>query len=140
MIAKICGICGKKFRRSDKHRVYCSIKCNKQGQINIRHNWYLDNIDTIKKRRDKNPNNARTQRKAVLKKKYGLTFESYFQILEKQNGRCAICRQPIKLHVDHDHRTGKVRGLLCSNCNMALGSFKDDIGILQNAITYLGIR
>jgi len=136
----ICKICGRKFRYSNKHRIYCSTKCNKQGQVDVRHIWYIMHIDIIKKRRDKNPNTARTQRRAVLKKKYGMTPGDYSQMWKKQKGRCVICKQPVKLHVDHNHKTGKVRGLLCSNCNTALGSFKDNIGILQNAIKYLRLR
>lgn len=70
--------------------------------------------------------------------------DDYNQMLESQNYRCAICGDEgnkenrfRKLSIDHDHKTGKVRGLLCSNCNFLLGQAKDDIGILRNAITYL---
>ena len=59
-----------------------------------------------------------------------------------QDGRCAICERdvceiPRGLYIDHDHKTGKVRGLLCDRCNMSLGGFKDNVIILQNAINYL---
>ena len=58
-----------------------------------------------------------------------------------QAGLCGICKRPdssgIKLSVDHCHQTGKVRGLLCGNCNRALGLFRDNINLLTNAVSYL---
>lgn len=74
-----------------------------------------------------------------LYRRYGLTYEKYMLLLEHQNYSCAICNtQPDKkLVVDHDHQTGEVRALLCRSCNVALGFLKEDINILQNAITYI---
>ena len=75
---------------------------------------------------------------------FGLTLDDYNQMLESQNYRCAICGDEgnqenrfRKLSIDHDHKNGKVRGLLCSHCNFMLGQAKDDVEILQNAILYL---
>ena len=80
-------------------------------------------------------------------KKFGLTKESYNTLLKEQNNKCAVCRASIghisknktncRLAVDHDHKTGKIRGLLCGSCNRALGLLKDSINNLQNAISYL---
>ena len=81
------------------------------------------------------------------KKKYGMTDQEYSVLLEKQNNKCAICFESethkgrggevIPLAVDHCHKTGVVRGLLCFKCNTAIGKFNDDPQILQNAIVYL---
>lgn len=71
---------------------------------------------------------------------YGLTPEHYDELVHAQDGVCAICqRAPRKgvLSVDHDHRTGKVRGLLCGQCNMAIGAFTDSPPIMARAIEYL---
>lgn len=72
---------------------------------------------------------------------YGITPEELKTMYDKQEGKCAICStEPTTkrgLHVDHCHETGKVRGLLCHGCNVALGSFKDDVQLLNNAIKYL---
>lgn len=77
-----------------------------------------------------------------LKWKFGITIEDYERMLENQANRCAICGgyQVIKgdnLYVDHNHQTGKVRGLLCHYCNVGIGMLKDNPQILQNAIDYL---
>lgn len=76
-----------------------------------------------------------------LRKKYGITLEDYTIMLTAQNGVCKICGKVNSggqmLAVDHDHMTGKIRGLLCSNCNSVLGYSKDDISILTKAINYL---
>lgn len=70
--------------------------------------------------------------------KYGLTWEEWKQMLERQGNACAICgdRQS-ELVIDHNHKSGKVRGLLCSNCNSGLGMFKDNRHALRTALLYL---
>lgn len=73
-------------------------------------------------------------------RKYGLTPESYAQLLDKQGGVCAICskqEEGKRLAVDHDHESGKVRGLLCGQCNTGLGKFYDNVDTLSKAILYL---
>jgi hypothetical protein len=77
-----------------------------------------------------------------LQKRYNITLEDYNKILENQGSKCAICKTnqldlSTKLHVDHCHTTGIVRGLLCYNCNSGLGRFKDNINFLNTAINYL---
>ena len=76
-----------------------------------------------------------------VSKLYGLTREEYDQMVEDQGGKCAICgsfgNSRKSLAVDHDHRTGKVRGLLCEHCNNGLGCFLDDVRLLIKAIKYL---
>ena len=84
-------------------------------------------------------------RRRVLSR-YGITPEEYDAILESQNGTCAICNLPPKttghanqrtLSVDHNHATGRVRSILCSNCNHIIGKCKEDVSILEKAIAYL---
>lgn len=73
-----------------------------------------------------------------LKFKYGITYEQYLDMQQKQNGVCAICAQPPvkKLFVDHCHTTGKVRGLLCHSCNSYLGRLERNKNSLQRLIQY----
>lgn len=80
-----------------------------------------------------------------LQKNFGLTIDDYNQILKKQNGVCAICFKKSekakgrwgKLYVDHCHKTGKIRGLLCNRCNLGLGHFEDSPELLFSATNYL---
>lgn len=76
-------------------------------------------------------------------KQYGITPEIYFQMLEEQDNKCAICfttepgAKKKRFSVDHCHKTGRVRGLLCQYCNKALGGFMDNTEILGSAIKYI---
>ncbi|MBB4744479.1 hypothetical protein BJY16_007938 [Actinoplanes octamycinicus] len=72
-----------------------------------------------------------------LRRRYGIGQAEFDALLADQGGVCAICGAPDPQHVDHDHRTGRVRGILCFNCNGGLGQFRDDPVFLANAITYL---
>ena len=80
------------------------------------------------------------------KNKYGLDIKEYDRMFKKQDGKCAICKKPetrkrkdrvLRLAVDHNHRTGNVRGLLCHKCNAGIGNLNDSSELLKNAIRYL---
>jgi len=79
----------------------------------------------------------RTVLRGLLRRKYGMTVEEYDRLLEKQDGKCAICRRMAKLHIDHCHPKERTRGLLCASCNLAIGLLKEDLGTLRNAIFYI---
>ena len=82
--------------------------------------------------------NKSKQRIIDLKYSYNLTYEEYKKLLKNQKGRCKICGILLKRpYVDHSHKTEKIRGLLCSNCNSGLGWMRDNPFILYNAIKYL---
>lgn len=86
--------------------------------------------------------NPLQRRSVVLKNKYGITQVDFEKMFAIQGGRCKVCKSTDpgpagNFAVDHCHDTGKVRGLLCYKCNMGLGSFRDSITILKNAIEYL---
>ena len=87
--------------------------------------------------------NPDLQRNRDLKRLYNITLEEYAERLKQQDGKCAACgtSNPGGRHntfvVDHSHTTGAVRGLLCHNCNTALGLLKDNADTLANLITYL---
>lgn len=111
--------------------------------------WHADNqeqhIESSRQWKAENPERRRvTQRRYDLKRNYGMTPEEYDALLRKQDFKCAICgteesgrRGSSGLAVDHDHKTGRVRGLLCSPCNAALGAFRDDYEIILRARAYL---
>ncbi len=83
------------------------------------------------------------ERRLALKSKFGISPEIYLDMLVQQNNGCAICGETTmpsgkkNLTVDHCHQTSKVRGLLCHNCNLGLGHFKDSTDIIKSAILYL---
>ena len=82
---------------------------------------------------------ARNIRNSRLKGKYGISLDQYENMEKSQNKKCLICEEETKrnLAVDHCHETGKVRGLLCMNCNTGLGHFKDNKELLERALKYL---
>ena len=81
-------------------------------------------------------------RNSTLKKKYGITLDEYWKLFKKQDSCCAICSRKESngsglFHVDHDHKTGKVRGILCQPCNTTLGKVQEKEEILFGLIQYL---
>lgn len=102
--------------------------------------WCKQQRDYAKMMREENKNKHKER---YLKKKYNLTLEERSKLLKSQNNCCAICgynklenenKFPV---IDHCHNTGKIRGILCANCNIGLGMFKDEIDLLEKAISYL---
>ncbi len=76
---------------------------------------------------------------AAMGRTYGVTAAAILKLKEDQNFECAICHAALdsRAHVDHDHGTGKVRGILCFTCNTGLGKFRDNVEYLRSAVTYL---
>lgn len=108
----------------------------------IKARYRAKNPDVIREYRQRKKEHTRAGK---LLSKYGLTVEMFNNMLNKQGGLCAICRAVLesgyRMHVDHDHETGAVRGILCNSCNMGLGKFKDSPLLLESALRYLrGIR
>ncbi len=103
---------------------------------------------TISPRRgaDYTPDPAEAQRRRVRKHRIGITHGEYVALWNDQRGLCAICRQPESvarngriqsLPADHDHKTGRIRGLLCHRCNVAIGLLREDPALFMAAATYL---
>jgi len=86
-------------------------------------------------------NNPNSCKNIQLRNKFGITLEQYNEMLASQGGVCAICKQPCEtgksLAVDHCHKTGKVRGLLCQHCNTGFGQFRENKKFLISAISYI---
>jgi Recombination endonuclease VII len=110
---------------SDGKSTYCK-PCTKADVLR----WVRENPEQFR----------RTQRKSILKRRFGLTEDQLALLLEKQGGVCPICGDPISdqnLNVDHDHSAGHVRGILCARCNRTIGLLRDDPALLRRAAAYL---
>ncbi|SRR6266478_3293906 len=137
---KVCSKCGidkarcdyyvKKFRnKNGTYRIYLNSHCKECHNV-LQEVWNAKNIDRIRA----------THRRAHRRKSFGVQSHEYVEMYQKQNFVCAICGSEDigrRLDIDHDHETGQVRGLLCSNCNIGLGKFKDNPELLRKAIVYL---
>jgi hypothetical protein len=112
----------KRWYEANREREIARVKAWQQANAE-RHN------ENQRARRERPEVKAR-EREGHLKRKFGITQERYAELLAAQGGGCAVCRRKAKpgrsLHVDHDHATGEVRGLLCFSCNAALGHLADD--------------
>lgn len=119
-----CATCKVQFLGLHYASKYCSQKCEYK-------NYYQRNR---KRMLDKGYR---------LKKDYKLSWNDYLQLLIVQDNKCAICQRTSEsevLCVDHCHKTGQIRGLLCRKCNMMLGLAGDSIDLLQNSVKYLKKR
>jgi hypothetical protein len=126
---------------------YCSDKCNKKAsdkRCAPRVKKYLAGYyEAHKGPSTRPPRKHESEQDRNLKKKYGISMQTWREIREAQGGKCGLCGDPIgdkpghNTHLDHCHETGTVRGILCNRCNTGLGAFGDNISNLEAAIRYL---
>ena len=154
---KKCGepkLLGEFYRAAgmrDGHRSECKACFSSQQKA-----WYAANrataIANVKRWQQENAEHVRAYRREYRKRRkaedrdahlrptFGFSTAEYEAMLSVQCGGCAICGRPpgkTALHVDHDHGSGEIRGLLCVSCNNALGQFKDDEALLMRAMRYV---
>lgn len=158
----ICTDCGEAFtverkRPTGTPPARCR-PCFRKFSRERQYRWRQEHPEQWKITRDKawakraaDPDYLRQKREREAERVYGLTAEEFHRLLQAQDGNCAICglpprgrangrarpeREP-RLHVDHDHTTGRVRGLLCGNCNTMIGLAGEDPKVLLKAVEYL---
>lgn len=142
---KVCTKCGIEqsienfYERSDqpgKRRYEC--KPCLRASNRERHKRYLENPDWVRRR-------DRWLREGQLAKDYGISLSTYQRMFDRQGGRCAVCgeseyrkvgNRTVALCVDHDHRTGEVRALLCNDCNTALGLMREGARRISMLLDY----
>ena len=111
---------------------------NKAKRLKQVQEWRKNNPEKFKAMPSRSPEHIKKQQ---LKKRHGITLEQFNQMLVAQDGKCAICHMGFKDNkdtcVDHNHKTGQIRQLLCFNCNVGIGKFDDSVRLLQNAVDYL---
>lgn len=115
--------------------------CSQKETIEWRNKHRSEYNNYVAQWRAKNPDK---QHATEIKRDYGLDISDYNRIILEQRNKCAICNEAHnpkikrgRLYVDHDHKTGLIRGLLCGGCNSMLGYAKDSVETLQKAIDYL---
>lgn len=121
----------------------------KARELETSKRWRMKNPEKYKEstKRSNSKKTKEDQKSSFIKSVYGITLDEYNTMLEMQNGVCAICSNKEvaksrytgtrRLSIDHDHKTGKIRGLLCSKCNFGISAFHDDIEKMFSAIIYL---
>lgn len=153
-----CPICNSLFKPMQKRgvgRMCCSDECTIIWRKQYKPN-HLERVAKRKQHLEDLKEYGRSDRKMnpdkyadmALRKKYGISLDQYNEMFGIQDGLCAICKKPEKevdiktgkprrLALDHHHDSGKIRKLLCSNCNLGIGNFGEDIEALKSAIDYL---
>lgn len=130
-MSKKCKTCGVEKDVSD---FYTGRKDCKDCKNAAARQWRKDNPANVQR-------HLIRMRERAKERRYGITQSDFDKILKTQNNKCAICESEFKsskdTHIDHCHDSFKVRGLLCSNCNVALGQFNDNLELMKNAIEYL---
>jgi hypothetical protein len=102
-----------------------------------RHSYYKYRQQVLARAKAFATSNPLVMKDRKLRERYGIGLAQFEAMLTAQNGRCAICDEAVPLVVDHDHKTGVVRDLLCEQCNHGLGRFRDNIMFLLSAARYL---
>ena len=137
----------KKYREAnnDKDRLRAEkyYQDNRDHVLERQKTYYQNNKEKIIERSKKYLSSHKNEkRNGDLRRKFGTSLDYYNELYEKQHGLCAICgkketREGYILAVDHDHVTGKIRGLLCNNCNTGIGLLQDSYDILISASEYI---
>jgi len=137
---RTCPTCGELFvvsKRGKNRHIFCSKYCrdkhpdSKKKKAEDIKNWKARNPEKVR------AGGLKHQEKQLLKR-YGLSIEDKEKLLASQDGKCAVCRGPFdKICVDHNHKNGEVRGLLCRCCNWLLGNSRDNPTTLRRGADYL---
>lgn len=137
------------FKDPQRRKEYDKNRSPREDRASYHRKWYKKNKARIRKiarvyARQHPEKNTSSRLKTV----FGITLDEYNDMLKSQDERCAICgrhyteasRDKRRLAVDHDHKTGRIRGLLCTNCNGAIGRFSDSVELMSKAIEYLNLH
>lgn len=137
----ICKKCGATESFYKSQPSYC-----KQCMKLLSKSWEKANPERRRKTKlhwQQKPEQVVKRKQRHLYSTYGLTGEGFDRMLLEQGYKCPICFKEVsnkpdhRTHIDHDHATNKVRGVLCRSCNQGIGFLQHDVGILEKAITYL---
>lgn len=129
--------------RRDGYQTYCR-NCHNTMQREKYKNNPEEKLKRQIRQRKRQSVNPLAKKDAELKRLYNISIDDYLAMFKDQNMVCKVCKSECKtknsLSVDHDHNTGKVRGLLCNRCNRAIGMFEDNPDLLIKAAKYLQLN
>lgn len=100
-------------------------------------------VDRVYNTENKKFTPLETHRRSHVKRRYGISYDVCKELFTKQNGKCAICNEKKEdinmngLHIDHNHKTGKIRELLCRRCNIVLGHIENNLDLLKSMLDYI---
>lgn len=139
-MVRMCEQCSK-VEVPKRHR-FCD-SCKKTRKLKTFGDWAKHN-KTHRKKWQKEYQQTNTYKSNLMLRTYGITQEEYNEMLKEQDYSCAICQThqdefENRLSIDHNHNTGSIRGLLCSNCNTAIGLLGDNLESIQKALDYLKV-
>jgi hypothetical protein len=149
---KVCSACGvektlDQFHKREHYQLGVVGQCKQCFGARVR-KWRKENPETVKaiRKRYSQTENAKALSRSssfrwALRNVFFLTMEQYLDMVERQQNQCAICgclgNDEQKLHLDHDHKSGKIRALLCNRCNLLIGKADDSAELLKKAAQYL---
>ena len=114
---------------------------HKECSRELRRQWNINNPERYRASYTETPEKKEHRRRRLIEKKYGLSYKDWEGLWYSQDGRCAICDKFIDdlkdICIDHNHKTGEIRGLLCKECNLGIGCFLDDPELTKLATEYL---
>jgi len=147
---KTCKACKKLIKGINSKKRYQETKhIDKEAKLKVNRDWHKNNKASVRLRNSEwQKNNQDRVRHNTLMSAHGITLDDYKSMLIQQNNLCAICHgaetkiskktgRTKNFCVDHNHKTGRIRGLLCDDCNIAIGKMKENINSLKAAIEYL---
>ncbi len=134
-----CKVCNLSYQ----HRRYVANPEPVKARVKAWQRANAEELNAYRRERRQDPIVKSRDRAGHLRRKYGLSLAEYDEMLAAQGGGCFLCeappQPPYSLHVDHDHTTGRLRGLLCFSCNNALGNFGEDPDRLRAAARYVEV-
>jgi hypothetical protein len=134
-IRRKCSYCNRTFWSNNIRKIYCSSNCNVYNNRDL--SPKQKEMKRVRSREYYRKLSKSDRKNLKLQSRYGISLKEFKTISKKQKGKCAICFKKLKLSVDHCHKSGMIRSLLCNGCNRGLGYFSENPKALREAANYI---